>query len=136
MRRAAHAWTVGARARSLMPAPVEIYCAVASALLLVLAFPDFGLWPLAWVALVPLLFNIARRPRAAQSFFAGWLAGMLFFYASCYWLTYPMIHYAGIPAPLAYVLLLPPAAAGGFFPALSMLLLARLRGRLGSGAVL
>ena len=119
-----------------MPAPDEIFCAVASALLLVIAFPDFGAWPLAWVALVPLLFCLGRRPRAAQSFFSGWLAGTLFFYATCYWLTYPMIHYAGIPAPLAYLFLLPPAAAGGFFPALSALALARLCERLGAAALL
>lgn len=119
-----------------MPAPAEILCAVASALLLVFAFPDFGAWPLAWVALVPLLFKLARRPRAAQSFLSGWLAGTLFFYATCYWLTYPMIHYAGIPAPLAYLFLLPPAAAGGFFPALATLALARLCARLGTAALL
>jgi apolipoprotein N-acyltransferase len=119
-----------------MPAPAEIVCAVASALLLVFAFPDFGAWPLAWVALVPLLFNIARRPRNVQSFLSGWLAGTLFFYASCYWLTYPMIHYAGIPAPLAHALLLAPAAAGGFFPALCALALARLCARLGAAALL
>lgn len=119
-----------------MPAPVEILCAVASALLLVFAFPDFGLWQFAWFALVPLLFNIGRRPRTAQSFLSGWLAGTLFFYVSCYWLTYPMTHYAGIPAPVAYLLLLPPAAAGGFFPALALLLLARLCARLGATALL
>lgn len=124
------------RARALLPAPAETLCAVASALLLVLAFPDFGAWPLAWIALVPLLFNIARRPRAAQSFLTGWFAGTIFFYATCYWLTYPMIHYAGLPAPLAYLLLLPPAAAGGFFPALSALALARLCERLGTAALL
>jgi apolipoprotein N-acyltransferase len=119
-----------------MPSTAEILCAVASALLLVLAFPDFGVWPLAWVALAPLLFNVGRRPRAAQSFFSGWLAGTLFFYATCHWLTYPMIHYAGIPAPLAYLFLLPPAAAGGFFPALSTAALARLCERLGAAALL
>jgi apolipoprotein N-acyltransferase len=118
-----------------MPAPAEIFCAVASALLLVFAFPDFGAWPLAWVALVPLLFRLARRPRATQSFLNGWLAGTIFFYATCYWLTYPMIHYAGVPAPLAYLLLLPPAAAGGFFPALAVLALARLCSRWGAAAL-
>jgi apolipoprotein N-acyltransferase len=125
-----------ARARRLLPSPIEALCAVASALLLVFAFPDFGAWPLAWVALVPLLFRLARRPRAIQSFLSGWLAGTLFFYATCYWLTYPMIHYAGIPAPLAYVLLLPPAAAGGLFPALCALALARLCERRGAAALL
>jgi apolipoprotein N-acyltransferase len=122
--------------RTLLPAPSEILCAVASALLLVLAFPDFGAWPLAWVALVPLLFAVARRPRPIQSLLSGWLSGTLFFYASCYWLTYPMIHYAGIPAPLAYLLLLAPAAAGGLFPALSTLALARLCERWGAAALL
>ena len=119
-----------------MPSPAEALCAAASALLLVFAFPDFGAWPLAWVALVPLFFNVARRPRAPQSFFAGWLAGTVFFYATCHWLTYPMIHYAGIPAPAAYMLLLPAAAAGGLFPALSALALARLCERLGKAALL
>ena len=62
------------RVRALMPSPAELFCAAASALLLFFAFPDFSVWPLAWVALVPLLFNIARRPRAVQSFLSGWLA--------------------------------------------------------------
>jgi len=124
-----------ARARALTPTPSGITCAVASALLLFFAFPDFGVWPLAWVALVPVLFNVARETSAARSFFTGWLAGTLFFYASCYWLTYPMIHYAGIPAPLAYVLMLAPAAAGGLFPALSSLALSRLCVKIGAAAL-
>jgi apolipoprotein N-acyltransferase len=124
------------RARGLLPSRAEAFCAAASALLLFFAFPDFGAWPLAWVALVPLLSVIARRPRNTQSFLSGWLAGTLFFYASCYWLTYPMIHYAGIPAPLAYVLLLVPAAAGGFFPSLCALALARVCTRWGGAALL
>ncbi|MFL6337162.1 MAG: apolipoprotein N-acyltransferase [Pyrinomonadaceae bacterium] len=124
------------RARTLLPTPAEAFCAAASALLLSCAFPDFDVWPLAWVALVPLLFRLARRPRPVQSLLSGWLAGTLFFYTSCYWLTFPMIHYAGIPAPLSYLLLLVPAAAGGFFPALFALALARLCGRWGTAALL
>lgn len=123
------------RARRLLPSAAEAFCAAAAALLLAFAFPDSGAWPLAWVALVPLLFNIARRPRAPQSFLSGWLAGTLFFYATCHWLTYPMIRYAGIPAPLAYALLLAPAAAGGFFPALFALALSRPCARWGAAAV-
>lgn len=123
------------RARTLLPSFAEAFCAVASALLLFFAFPDFGAWPLAWVALVPLFLIVARGPRNVQSFLSGWLAGTLFFYTSCYWLTYPMIHYAGIPAPLAYALLLVPAAAGGLFPALCALALARACARWGAGAL-
>ena len=118
-----------------LPSASESVCAAASALLLFSAFPDFGAWPLAWVALAPLLFSVARSARPVQSFLSGWLAGTLFFCASCYWLTFPMIHYAGIPAPLAYALLLVPAAAGGFFPALAVFCLARVCGRWGAAAL-
>jgi apolipoprotein N-acyltransferase len=126
---------VSARARAAVPTLAEAFCAIASALLLILAFPDFGVWPLAWVALAPLLYRIARSPRVAPSFVSGWLAGTLFFYVSCHWLTYPMIRYAEFPAPLAYVLLLPVAAAGGIFFGLFTLGLARLCARLGTAAL-
>jgi apolipoprotein N-acyltransferase len=112
--------------RSAAPTRVEFAAAVLSAVLLVCAFPDFNLWPLAWVGLVPLLFVVARRPRARQSFVLGWTTGTLFFYASCWWLTYSMIHYGGLPAPLAFALLVPGAFVLGLFPALFCLVLARL----------
>jgi apolipoprotein N-acyltransferase len=119
-----------------MPTRAQAACAVATALLLLFAFPDAGVWPLAWVALVPLLYQIARGARAAQSFASGLLAGTLFFYTSCHWLAYPMIHYADLPAWLAYALLLAPAAAGGLFPALFALGLARLCARRGAAALM
>ncbi|HEY0169898.1 MAG TPA: apolipoprotein N-acyltransferase [Pyrinomonadaceae bacterium] len=124
-----------ARARAAVPTLAEAFCAAASALLLLLAFPDFDLWPLAWVALVPLLYRVALKPGAAPSFVSGWLAGTIFFYVSCHWLTYPMIRYADFPAPLAYALLVPVAAAGGVFVGLFALGLARLCGRFGAGAL-
>ncbi|HZT59039.1 MAG TPA: apolipoprotein N-acyltransferase [Pyrinomonadaceae bacterium] len=122
-------------ARAATPTLAEASLAALSALLLLFAFPDFGLWPLAWVAFVPLLFVIARRPRAPQSLVTGWLAGTIFFYASCHWLTFPMIRYAGIPSPVAHTLLLLPALAGGAFTALFALALARLCARFGSAAL-
>jgi apolipoprotein N-acyltransferase len=123
------------RARAASPTLAEGASAVASALLLLFAFPDFGAWPLAWVALAPLLLTIARRPRAPQSFLSGLLAGTLFFYTSCHWLTYPMIRYAEFPAWLAHVLLLPAALAGGLFPALFALALSRMCVRWGAAAL-
>jgi len=122
--------------RAAVPTLAEAFCAITSALLLLLAFPDFGIWPLAWVALVPLLYQTVRSTRAAPSFVSGWMAGTLFFYASCHWLTYPMIRYAGFPAPLAYVLLLPVAAGGGTFFGLFTLALTRLCSRWGAAALL
>ncbi|HYH86439.1 MAG TPA: apolipoprotein N-acyltransferase [Pyrinomonadaceae bacterium] len=124
------------RARSAAPTLAESVWAVSSALLLLLAFPDFGVWPLAWVALIPLLYTIARRPRAPQSFLLGWLTGALFFFTSCHWLTFPMIHYAEIPTVFANVLFIPAALAGGLFPALFALALSRVCARWGAAAVL
>src|SRR6201995_5710392 len=126
---------LASHARAATPTLAEACFAALSALLLLFAFPDFGAWPLAWVAFVPLLIIIARRPRAPQSFLTGWLAGTIFFYASCHWLTFPLIRYAAIPTPLAHVLLLPAALAGGAFTALFALALARLCARFGSGAL-
>ncbi len=124
------------RAGSAAPTRAETLLSMLSAALLVLAFPDFELWPLAWVGLVPLLFAVGRRAHAGRAFLLGWMTGTLFFYASCYWLTHPMIHYAGIPAWLAYPLLLPAALAGGLFPALCACVLARACVRWGARALL
>jgi apolipoprotein N-acyltransferase len=91
--------------------------AALSCLLLILAFPDFNLWPLAWVALVPLLVLLPLKPTTRRAFLLGLVVGTAFFYGTCYWLTYSMIHYAGIPTWLAYLLLIPGALLLGLFPA-------------------
>ena len=103
---------------------VEWIAASASALLLILSFPKFELYYLAWIALVPLLVGIARRPEPGKAFLISWAFGSVFFYASCYWLTYSMIHYGGLPAVLAYLLLIPGALVVGLFPGIFGLLMA------------
>jgi apolipoprotein N-acyltransferase len=127
-------WRASARAAS--PTRAEIALAVTSSALLVLSFPDFNLWPLAWVALIPLLVAICRRPEVTRSFLLGWMAGALFFFGSCYWLTYAMVRYGGLPSWIAYPLLIPGAGVLGLFPALCCALLARLIARRGLIALL
>ena len=114
----------------------EWIAAFASALLLIFAFPDFEFYPLAWIALVPLLVVIARRPSPFRAFFLGWAVGTLFFYATCYWLTYSMINYGGLPALLAYALVLPAAAVVGIFPGFFAALVALVVRKWGSLALL
>src|SRR5947208_2561533 len=81
------------RITNLAPLPLMGFgVAILSAVLLVLSFPDFNLWPLAWCALVPLLIVITASRSGWRTFFLGWAFGTLFFYGSCYWLTYSMIH--------------------------------------------
>lgn len=110
--------------------------AAATALLLIFSFPNFELWFLAWVGLVPLLIAIARRPSPLRALILGWAAGTVFFYATCYWLTYSMIHYGGLPTIVAYLLLVPAAIVIGIFPGLAMMLVALAIKRWGEWAVL
>src|SRR5207237_2635556 len=131
-----HARLRRAFARIAAPTRAEFAVAIISALLLVLAFPDFDLWPLAWVALAPLLTVIARRPRAPQSFVLGWTTGALYLYASCWWLTHSMIHYGRLPVVVSFLLLVPGALILGLFPALCCALVARLCARFGARALI
>lgn len=108
--------------------------ALCSALLLILAFPNFEVWPFAWIALVPLLF-VASRSHTWPTFFAGWIFGIVFFYCTCYWLTYSMINFGGFPAGLAYAALIPGAFVIGIFPAFFAYILAKAIRRWGIHAV-
>jgi apolipoprotein N-acyltransferase len=121
-------------------APTRARCALAalSSLLLVLSFPDFNLWWLAWVGLVPLAVAVCAppQPRGGAAFVLGWLAGALYFYGSCWWLTHSMIHYGGIPAFVAFPLLIPGALIVGLFPALWALTLVRVCARRGASRAL
>ena len=76
----------------------------ASGLLLAAAFPRPDLFPLAWIALVPLLLVMRQRP-----FVAGFTAGTIFFAAVLYWLNFVMITYGGLQpvfSLLAYLFLI------------------------------
>jgi apolipoprotein N-acyltransferase len=110
--------------------------AAATALLLIFSFPNFELWFLAWVALVPLLVAVGRQPAPLRAFILGWAAGSVFFYTTCYWLTYSMIHYGGLPTVVAYALLIPGAVVIGIFPGLAMMLVALAIKKWGEWAVL
>src|ERR1041385_8139236 len=121
--------------RASLPSLPEISLIIGSALLTVLSFPNFDLWLLAWIGLVPLLVVVARSTTSRRAFVAGWLWGIIFFYGTCWWLTYPMIHFAGISAWLAYPLFLLPVMLVAVFPAVGAGLLARVIHRFGDFAL-
>ncbi len=125
-------------ARAGFEPPDLVSCGIgtASAILLILSFPDFNLWPLAWISLIPLLMVIARRPAPWPAFLLGWLTGTIFFYGSCSWITYSMIHYGGLPSFVAYLLLVPGTVLVGLFPGGFALLLAMAVRRWGSSTLL
>lgn len=123
--------------RSFFPAPLNAFLAVFSAILLVLAFPDFEFWFLAWFALVPLFFAVEREKESiVKSLVVGWIFGTCFFFGSCWWLTHAPITYAGFPFLLAYFLLFLACLAVGFFPAVFAALFSILLKRFGNYAIL
>ena len=110
--------------------------AVLSAVLLILAFPDFELWFLAWFALVPLFVAVERcKNSLPQSFWLGVLNGFIFFTGTCWWLTHAPINYGGIPAPIAYFLLFPATLGAGFFVGMFAAILSRLLSKFGHFAI-
>ena len=130
-----HRAPIYAALRTGVPGRWEVILAVVAALLSTLSFPDFNLWFVAWIGLAPLLFAVARTQNALCASFLGWLYGMVFFYGTCWWLTYPMIHYAHISAWLAYPLFLLPISLVALFPALSCGLIFRSIRRFGPAAI-
>lgn len=102
-----------------------------SAGLLVLAFPNFALWYLAWIAFVPLLYVLTSEIRPWQSFLVGEIFGIGYFYGTCYWITYSMIHYGDIPTALAYLIAVIPVSLVALFPATFAFIVHRLVKKLG-----
>ena len=78
-----------------------------SGVLLTLAFPFFNLSFLAWVAFVPLLVSLWEK-NGKESFAAGFIFGLTYFFGTLYWIYYSIDHYGGIPffASIAIVILL------------------------------
>src|SRR5689334_2935564 len=118
-----------------MPSMREAAMASGSAVLLILAFPNFEFWWLAWIGLVPLLFAVATTSRKSTAFVLGLLWGTIFFYGTCWWLTYPMIHYGGVSRWLAYPLLLLPVVFVSLFPALACTSVSLIVKRFGAAAI-
>ncbi|MFQ5352504.1 MAG: apolipoprotein N-acyltransferase [Candidatus Binatia bacterium] len=95
------------RLRSYLPA-------LASGLLLVASFPTAGLWPLAWIGLVPLLVSVRGRP-SAGAFARGWVTGLVFYLGALYWIAPTISNYTRLGLAPALVLLLMLSAVVALF---------------------
>jgi apolipoprotein N-acyltransferase len=123
--------------RDLIPSWKSTLLAILSAVLLILSFPDFEFWFLAWFALAPLMWAVEKQRHCVTACFSlGWIFGTIFFFGSCWWLTFAPITYAGFPPVLAYFLLFIVTAITGLFPAAFATILAILLRRFGSWAFL
>ncbi len=79
----------------------ELGVAALSGGLLVLAFPRFDFWLLAFVVLAPWLARVPEQsPRLAA--LTGLVAGLAFFAGSLWWITDTMVRYGDAPAGLRF----------------------------------
>ncbi len=73
--------------------------------LLVLSFPTFDIFPLAWIALTPLLvllYDMQRR----ESFRAGLIFGVVYFFGTIYWIYHSIHYYGSISLVPSFVIVL------------------------------
>jgi hypothetical protein len=75
---------------------------LASATALLTAAPSFyeALWPLAWVALVPLLVAL-RAASPKRALLLGWWAETLMYWVGFYWLIGTMVRFGFIAVPVS-----------------------------------
>jgi apolipoprotein N-acyltransferase len=88
-----------------LAAPVAYGAAFLSGLLYWLAFPGVELWPLAFVAWVPLIVAM-RRQTTARTTRLGWVAGITMNVAGHWWLQGMLVTFSGFPVPICFLFLL------------------------------
>jgi apolipoprotein N-acyltransferase len=93
---------------SAVPALSNVWCACLAVLcgvLYFLAFPGIDLWPLGFVALVPLrLALLGQTPKRA--FWLGWLSGLTMISLGFYWMVDMMRQFSGFSTPICALMLL------------------------------
>src|SRR5947209_1615200 len=78
-----------------------VIAGILTGLLLVLSLPKPDLYPLAWIALSPLIFVIGKERSVSRIVLASYVAGVFFFSGTFYWITETMNIYGGLSPLLA-----------------------------------
>jgi len=106
----------------------DVLVAASTGLLLTLCFPRVGLGPIAWGALIPLLY-LAANNKPSACFTLGWIAGVFHGLTLLYWITYVINRYGNLPLPVSLIICFLLVAYLAFFPALFCAGLSWLRQR-------
>ena len=103
--------------------------ALASAALLVLAFPGFDFAWLAAIALAPLLVAVAREPGPWRRFLLGWGCGIVYWFGVCHWIQFTLAVHGGMGETAGWAVFTLFALAKGLHMAVFALLAGILTGR-------
>ncbi len=82
---------------------ISIGLALFSGGLLVLSFPNYNLYPLAWIAFVPLFFAIEGH-QPTHAFVISWLSGLVYFGGTLSWLSFTLKEYGAFSAFTSFVI--------------------------------
>ena len=75
---------------------LNLALSLATAALLILAFPGVSAAWLAPFALAPLLAAVAREPNWKRRFLLGWSAGVVYWFGVCYWIQFVLSYHGGL----------------------------------------
>lgn len=78
----------------------DFFCAMSSAILLTLSFPQMNFFYLSWIGLIPLLVALKGKT-LRQSWNVAYLTGLLFFWGTLYWFVH--VTFIGAFFLLAYL---------------------------------
>lgn len=101
-----------------------MWSALLSGALLAVSFPTLNLFPLAWVALAPLLTRLYDLD-SRQAFRAGLLFGIVYFFGTTYWIYHSVYHYGGMPLIPSVCLVLVLCCYLALYPAICSVLISR-----------
>ena len=88
---------------SVCPFKIKDYIlCILSALLLILSFPKFNLWSLAWIGFIPLFFVLQNKSKL-KVFLVSYLVGFIFWLGIIYWLAH--VTFVGMILIVAYLAL-------------------------------
>ena len=79
---------------------------IISGVLVVLAFPVFDMYLLAWVAFIPLLLSLWKKT-PGEAFQSGFVFGLVYFFGTLYWIYHSINFYGDVSfvASISIVLL-------------------------------
>ena len=83
---------------------VNTLLALLSAAMLVLLFPPYNLNWLAPIAVAPLTVACARAGSWKARFALGYLAGVVYWFGVCHWISWTLAHHAGVSSLTAWLL--------------------------------
>ncbi|MGD0283049.1 MAG: apolipoprotein N-acyltransferase [Dissulfurispiraceae bacterium] len=94
-----------------------------SGLLLSLSFPTADLFPLAWIALVPLLIFLQDKD-SWTALKGGFYCGLVYFFGTLYWIYHSIHFYGAVPLAASLLLVLALCMYLSLYPAIFALLYA------------